>query len=412
MRKISGMIAMALALVLGFSGCAGEGGAVPAEQVGLLATAAISSEKFAGVVVTENAVEIRRDSGKRIKELYVEEGQLVSADQQLFSYDSDELNLTLDKQELEMDRLNADISDREKQITEVKKELDKAEGDTKTQLNIQLRQLETELAQAKYDKNVQQAEIDHTKEMIRDVVVRSPIEGTVRRIDTVGEVYITIQQSGAFQIRGLLNELSLAAGIMEGANVTVISRVDPGQTWTGVVSMVDYNTAETNSYDQNYSYSDTGLTGSTSYPFYITLDSTEGLLLGQHVYIQAAGEQADPDKLRLPGSYVMDVGYSQELGSTAGFVWAVDANGKLSKRQIQLGDYDVDLGCYVILDGLTEEDYIADPSNPGCREGAPVSIRSPEDFAGSSATQAPPETSEETPTESASESTDGETIGE
>ena len=38
---------------------------------------------------------------------------------------------------------------------------------------------------------------------------------------------------------------------------------------------------------------------STSYPFYITLDSTEGLLLGQHVYIQISAAAVGGDGIEV-----------------------------------------------------------------------------------------------------------------
>ena len=61
-------IALGAALMLGLTGC-GSQTAVNAEQAGMLSSAAASSDKFAGVVVSENAVEITRDTDKQIEEL-------------------------------------------------------------------------------------------------------------------------------------------------------------------------------------------------------------------------------------------------------------------------------------------------------------------------------------------------------
>ena len=69
-------IALGAALMLGLTGC-GRQQAVNAEQAGMLATAASSSDKFAGMVVSENAVEITRDTDKQIEELYVAVGDTV-----------------------------------------------------------------------------------------------------------------------------------------------------------------------------------------------------------------------------------------------------------------------------------------------------------------------------------------------
>ena len=385
MRKTIRTVALVLLLALMLSACSAEPVSVPVEQVYMLLTAGNAAEKFAGVVVSENAVQIGRELDKTIKDLYVEEGQEIQADQKLFSYDTEELSLTLDRQELDLERLNAEIDEKKTQIADVEKELKKATGDTKTQLNIQLRQLQTELTQATYDKSAKQREIEYTKKMLQDVDVRSPISGTIRLIDeTSTDAYIVIQQSGAYQVKGLLNELSLNAGITVGSAVTVISRIDSKQVWTGVVSSVDYNNTESNAYDSMYGYAmdGSGLTNSTSYPFYITLDSTDGLLLGQHVYIQLTADMNDDDQLWLPESYLMEVSQDENLNTVAK-VWSVDEENKLVLRQVTLGEYNVITGGYAILDGLTLYDYIADPSNPDCREGAVAQIRDVSDFYGS-----------------------------
>ena len=49
-------------------------------------------------------------------------------------------------------------------------------------------------------------------------------------------------------------------------------------------------------------------------------------------------------------------------------------------KQKVLGEYLADIGCYVILEGLTLDSFVADPSNPDCREGAVADLRSEADF--------------------------------
>ena len=98
MRKTIRTVALVLLLALMLSACSAEPVSVPVEQVYMLLTAGNAAEKFAGVVVSENAVQIGRELDKTIKDLYVEEGQEIQVDQKLFSYDTEELNLTLDRQ--------------------------------------------------------------------------------------------------------------------------------------------------------------------------------------------------------------------------------------------------------------------------------------------------------------------------
>ena len=212
MKKKGTLIALVLTLVLALTGCATEV-TVPAVRVRMITRSGEAVDHYAGVVVSENTVTVSRDLTRAVAELYVSVGQEVEEDQLLFSYDTDELNLMLDKQELELDRLDAEIKSKQTQITEVEKELKKATGDMKTQLNIQLRQLQTELTQAEYDMEDLETEIEQTKKLLKNVEVRSPIHGTIRKIDAGADAYITIQQTGAFQIRGVLNELNVDAGI-------------------------------------------------------------------------------------------------------------------------------------------------------------------------------------------------------
>ena len=123
------------------------------------------------------------------------------------------------------------------------------------------------------------------------------------------------------------------------------------------------------------------LSTSTGYPFYVSLDSVEGLLLGQHVYIRLAGVNSGSDgRVLIPESYLMDYAYSEETMITSAAVWCPNEDGKLAKQTVVLGEYLADIGCYVILEGLTLESYVADPSNPDCREGALTDLRAESDF--------------------------------
>lgn len=109
MKMKKNLIALGAALILGLTGCGGQT-QVNVEQAGMLTTAAVSSDKFAGVVVSENVVEITRDTDKQIEELYVAVGDTVRVNEKLFEYDTDTLSLAIDKQELEMDKLRVSVS--------------------------------------------------------------------------------------------------------------------------------------------------------------------------------------------------------------------------------------------------------------------------------------------------------------
>ena len=377
------VIALGAAVLLMLTGC-GEKPQINVEQASMLTTAVTSSDKFAGMVVSENVIEIDRDAEQKLDELYVAVGDVVRVNEKLFEYDTDTLSLTIDKQQLEIDKLTQQIQELTTQKTNLEKQIKKEKDkNTKATLELTLRSVNADLTTANYEKKTLQAEINYNKDMLKNAVIRSPIKGIVRSINENGSPYITIQQDGAFQVKGTLNELSLNAGIMEGVGVTILSRTDPTAFWTGTVTLVDYNTTDEGETDNMFGGYVDPMASSTSYPFYITLDSTEGLLLGQHVYIQISAAGIGDELLRIPEGYVLDIATDEETWMTTGNVWGVDMETMtLVKLPVTLGEYDPTYGTYVILDGITPESFLADPADKGVKEGAAVYLRSELEYAG------------------------------
>ena len=120
--------ALALGLLLSLSGCGDKGPAVYVQSVKTLTElGGIGAEdRFAGLVVSENVVEIQRDSDKSVEELLVREGDDVAQGQELFRYDVEQVQLTLDKQKLELEQLNATIESLKEQIEQLKKDRDRS----------------------------------------------------------------------------------------------------------------------------------------------------------------------------------------------------------------------------------------------------------------------------------------------
>ena len=249
MRKT--VIALGAAALLALTGC-GAKTQVNVEQASMLTTAVTSSDKFAGMVVSENVVEIERDTEQKLDEVYVAVGDTVRVNEKLFEYDTDTLSLTIDKQQLEIDKLTQQIKDLTTQKTNIEKQIKEEKAKKKNKqnaellatLDLNLRTVTADLTDHNYKKNSLQAEMNYNKDMLKNAAVRSPIKGIVRSINESGSPYITIQQDGAFQVKGMLNELSLNAGIMEGVGVTILSRTDPTAFWTGTVTQVDNNTTD------------------------------------------------------------------------------------------------------------------------------------------------------------------------
>ena len=364
---------LAACMMLSLTGCGG-GTAVYVQSVKTLgAMGGIApGDRFPGIVVSENVTEISKDAEKTIKELKVREGDDVEEGQELFSYDTDELKLNLEKQKLELEQLNATIENYEAQIKQLEKERGWASGNSKLEYTIEIQSTQLDLKEAEMNVKTKTTEVQNAETLLEHATVVSPVKGRVQSISENGTdnygnplPYITIQQAGSYRIKGTLGELQ-RGGIMEGNRMTIVSRTAPDVTWAGTVTLVDYESPSQGSdMDRYYGSNVDEMSSSSKYPFYVELDSTEGLILGQHIYMELEREEAEASGVAVGSAFIA---YNED-GST--YVWA-ENRGRLEKRPVTLGEYNPMQDTYLITEGLTEEDYIAFPDPQLCQEGAPT----------------------------------------
>lgn len=327
-------------------------------------------DRFAGVVVSENVAEIVKDEGKVVAELLVKEGEDVTEGQALFTYDTDQLQLDLDKKLLEQEQLKASIENYKVQIEDLEKEKSRAASSEKLQYTVQIQTTQLDLKEAELNLKAKETEIAQAETILQNAAVVSPVTGRVQSItengyDNYGNPlpYITVQQSGAYRVKGIIGELQLM-GLMEGTRIRILSRTDESAVWYGTVSLIDYeNPSQGSSMDMYVGMPADEMTAASKYPFYVTLDSTEGLLLGQHVYMELDAPEAEATGVSISNAFI----YYDENGAAC--VW-VDVRGKLELREVVLGTYDPMTDTTQIAFGLTEEDYIAFPDPEVCVEGA------------------------------------------
>ena len=139
--------------------------------------------------------------------------------------------------------------------------------------------------------------------------------------------------------------------LSEGSDVIVRSRINEDAVYTGTVTKVETDPqTDTNNY-----YSNTSSDTATKYPFYVTLDSSDGLMLGQHVYIELNNGQNTIKKgIWLDSSFIC---YDENQKP---FVW-VSEKERLKKREIQVGESNEETYTTQITSGLQNNDYIAWP---------------------------------------------------
>ena len=373
--------AMSLALLLGgLTGCGNKLPAVYVQSVAQIMGYGTmgGSNACAGVVVAQKEVKVERDENRKIAELKVEVGQTVSEGEVLFVYDTDEIQLTIDKAKLEIEQMKNTVKDYTEQITQLEKEKKSAPESEKLSYTVHIQSLEADKKEMEYNITVKERELADLQGNGGSGAVTAPISGKINAINENGGYdnmtgqplpYITMIESGAYRVKGKVNELNLNE-FYAGLPVTIRSRADETMTWTGTITQVD-TAPETNNNDGMFGASDE-MTSTSSYPFYVELDTVDGLLLGQHVFIEPGnGEPVQTEGISLFADYVLG---SEEEGY---YVWAANADNEIEKRAVTVASFDEMLYCYVITEGLTAEDRIAFPDD-SIQEGAPVTDTMPE----------------------------------
>ena len=372
-------IACVLCLALSLTACGSDENAVYVQSVKELSGLGgiAPGDRFPGMVVSENITEVHKDGDKVIADVYVKEGDDVTEGQELFSYDMDQLQLSLDKQKLELEQLKATIENYKTQIEDLKKDEAKATGTAKLQYTIQIQSMQVDLKEAELNLTAKEKEVAQTESMLTNVTVVSPVTGRITGVNENGYdnygnplAYITIQQAGSFRIKATLGELQ-RGGIVEGTRMRIVSRTDENVCWFGTVTLVDYESpSQGNDNDMYYGGMVDPMASASKYPFYVELDSSEGLLLGQHVYLELDAGEEESTALSISSAFIC----YEEDGTN--YVWA-EKNGKLEKRTVVVGEYNWMMDTMEILEGLSEDDYIAFPDPELCVEGAPTTRSEP-----------------------------------
>lgn len=331
-----------------------------AERVGGLKYMAGSVSSYSGVVESQETLEIKKDSDKEIDEIYVAVGDEVAEGDALFKYDVESVKQQKQSAGLELEGLKNDLEGYQAQVNQLTAEKQTAAADKQLDYTLQIQQAQLQVNQTSYNITAKNNEIAKFDEIINNAVVYSKMDGMVKSVneDGVGPdgntaAVITILATGDYRVKGTIDEQSLySSGLSEGISVIVRSRADESITWNGTITTIDTENPQTNNNDN---YSDSSENSASKYPFYIQLDSSEGLMLGQHVYVEPDyGQAGVKTGLWLDSSYVVE--------EDTTFVWALDSKGKLEKRTVEIGERDDDMLLVQIASGLSDDDYIVWPS--------------------------------------------------
>ena len=363
-RFVLGMMA-AVALLAGCGTTAPED-AVTVQSVSMIVNDGSVGmvSRYAGVVVSGQTAEIKKEDNKTVGEVFVEEGDWVNEGDILFTYDMEALELELTKKQLELEGYANTIQTAQDEIPQLEKQRASAGADQQLSYTLQIQSLQADIREAEYNHALKEREIAIMEASMAETEVRSPLSGRVMGVTDENEqnysgepsaAYITLMDMTTYRVEGNINEMNIGT-LMEGMDVLIRSRVDESVVWSGTLESIDWENPVSGNDNQMYYYGAADeMTSSSKYPFYVVLEDVTGLILGQHVYIEPNyGQMEIREGLWIPEYYIVDAAENPA-------VWVANGRNKLEKRSIRLGEYDMEMCEYQILSGLTEEDYIAFP---------------------------------------------------
>ena len=326
------------------------------------------TQKLAGVVESQKTLDIQKDTEREVKEILVKTGDEVDVGTPLFTYDTAKLDTDLQQANLDLERVNNDMENQKAQIAQLEKEKKKAPEKEQLSYTTQIQSAQMDLKKSEYEKKAKEVEINRLKSQIENSTVTSEMKGVVKSInnsqngesfnpyDSSQQAFITILATGEYRIKGKVNEQNITQ-IVEGAPAIIRSRVDKNAVWRGTYTAVDTKNPNNNQDNMMFGGGQEQQMTSTSYPFYVELESSEGLLLGQHVYIeQDTGLEEREEGIWLDEAFIADIDKEP-------YVWVESKKGTLEKRNVTLGTYDENMMQYKVEKGLKSSDYVAFPQD-------------------------------------------------
>lgn len=318
------------------------------------------NDRFSGVVEAQKAIDINKIADKKVAELFVKAGDQVKAKSQLFRYDVSEAQKEIDTINLDIEEQNAIIAAKEKEIADLQSQLENASENNRLDIQTSISEAQNAVRQAQYEIQYKQISIADKQKEIDNAIVLAPAAGTIKAINENqtsenGQTlpYIQISQSGDFVVRGKVDESSIQS-MKVGQKMLVRSRKDETKTWTGKISEIKLEPDNSQNRDMPVGQNASGESQS-KYPFYVALDSSKGLMLGQHVFIEIASESTVvKDGIWLDASYIV-------MEEEKAYIWMADANNRLKKQAVELGQFDEAMNLYEIKSGLEKTSLIAWP---------------------------------------------------
>lgn len=343
-----------------------------ASVASITGTGTDTDPRYSGLVEPQQITKVEKDETRTVADVMVAEGDEVQVGTPLFRYDTDEMQLSIRQAELELEGIANQITTLQDQKKDLEAEKAKASQDEQYSYTVSIQSVEFSIKEQEIQRSMKQSEIEKLKSSAENNQVFSEVEGVIQEINLTPKTdsngqnlpFMSILSSGEFRIKGTVTEQNINS-IFEGQQVTIRSRVDNDAVWSGTIDSINYEPVQNN---QNIYYGSDQGEQSSKYNFYVVLSELEGLILGQHVYIEPTVGSGSQERtgLWLPAIYIVtdkEPDEDSQISGTVGYVWVRDENDKLEKRQILLGEYDQGEDMYEVVSGLETKDYIAMPND-------------------------------------------------
>ena len=333
-------------------------------------------KKYPVTVSRQETRKVTSSSSRSVSEVTVQAGDKVEEGTVLMRYDDENDEIEIQKKEYEIERVKLEIETQQMNIRKMESELPKLKNLDLEEQQLRIRQAQNSIKQKEYNITLMEKEIGNLREMIKEKEVKSKYVGTVTEVkrgdgsstgnssddDDSGsgsKVYtVIIAESQNLVLKGTAKEEDMTS-IYEGENVIAYSRVDPLVCWYGIISDVKKpgenkkDGDSSDSGDDTSGFSDTDTGSGAGYTYYVDLESEEGLLVGQHLYMEPDLGQGG----RIEGLWIDAANYVwEEDGQT--MLWVENSSSRLEKRPVTVSEPD-EYGKVLVKEGLDKLEYIA-----------------------------------------------------
>jgi HlyD family secretion protein len=316
--------------------------------------------RFAGIIEPQGTWSVNKNSGVDVREIYVSQGDEVEEGEALFIYDTTKYEEDLNQARIDLERLHNEYDTAEETIAQLEKDKKSASASEQANYTVQIKEQNLALKDKDLDIQMKEAEIEKLEDNIENAEVKSGISGVVKSINEGGtssnssdNSFITVMKVGNYRVKGTVNEQNIG-DIYVGAPVLVHSRVNDS-VWKGEITKIDTDNAVTGS---NTGFMMGGSdNSSTKYAFYVELENSDNLIMGQHVYVEPdldRGTEESAGGIWLDG-YLVD-----QTDPEHPFVWK-DVHGRIKKQEVVIAQISEETGKVKITQGLSLEDSIGFP---------------------------------------------------